>query len=70
METRRRSLVKAASYRLFATSLVFLLALLYTGELGSSVKIGLSAAIGKTILYYMWERVWNHIDWGLEDYPA
>lgn len=70
MATRRRSLAKAASYRLFATSLVFLLALLFTGEIGSSVKIGLSAAIGKTVLYYMWERVWNRIEWGLEDYPT
>lgn len=70
MQTRRRSVVKAASYRLFATSMVFLLALLYTGELGSSVKIGLSAAIAKTLLYYLWERVWNRVEWGLEDTPA
>ncbi len=70
MQTRRRSVVKAASYRLLATSMVFLLALLYTGELGSSVKIGLSAAIGKTLLYYLWERVWNRVQWGLEDSVA
>ena len=64
METRRRSLAKATSYRLFATTLVFLIAFLYTGEVGSSVKIGLSAAIAKTTLYYIWERVWSHVDWG------
>lgn len=51
---------------MFATSLVFLIALLYTGHLGASAKIGVSAAVAKTTLYYGWERLWNHIEWGLE----
>lgn len=67
MQTHRRSIVKAATYRLFATSVVFGIALLYTGELGSSAKIGLSAAVAKTVLYYVWERVWSNIQWGLEE---
>lgn len=66
METHRRSLVKAASYRLFATSMVFAIAFLYTGHLGSSAKIGVSAAVAKTGLYYFWERLWSNIGWGLE----
>lgn len=66
MATRRRSVAKAVSYRLFATSLVFLIAFLYTGQLGSSVKIGVSAAVAKTTLYYAWERLWNNINWGVE----
>jgi uncharacterized membrane protein len=64
METHRRSIVKAASYRLVATSLVFAIALLYTGELGSSAKIGVSAAVAKTTLYYLWERLWSNVTWG------
>ena len=67
MHTHRRSIVKAATYRLFATSLVFAIALLFTGELGSSAKIGVSAAIAKTALYYLWERLWTKITWGIED---
>jgi uncharacterized membrane protein len=67
VEKHRRSVVKAATYRLFATSLVLGIAFIFTGQLGSSVKIGLSAAIAKTTLYYLWERVWNNIDWGLEE---
>jgi len=31
MDKHRRSIVKAASYRLFATSLVFVVAFVYTG---------------------------------------
>lgn len=66
MDSHRRSVAKAVSYRVFATSLVFLIAFLYTGELGSSAKIGLSAAVAKTTLYYLWERLWSNIGWGLE----
>lgn len=64
VDTRRRSVVKAASYRVFATTLVFAIAFLYTGEFGSAAKIGVSAAVGKTILYYAWERLWSNIAWG------
>ncbi|ACV47103.1 MULTISPECIES: DUF2061 domain-containing protein [Halomicrobium] len=65
METHRRSILKAASYRLFATSVVFGVAVLFTGEFGASAKIGLSAAVAKTVLYYVWERQWSSIEWGL-----
>lgn len=67
MEKHSRSIVKAASYRIFATSLVFLIAFLYTGKLGSSVKIGGTAAVAKTTLYYFWERLWSNISWGIQE---
>jgi len=66
MEQHRRSVAKAISYRLFATSLVFGIALLYTGNLGNAAKIGVSAAVAKTALYYFWERLWSHTAWGIE----
>lgn len=65
-QSHRRSLVKATTYRLFATTLVFGIALLVTGGFAPAAKIGVTAAVGKTILYYVWERVWNRISWGLE----
>jgi uncharacterized membrane protein len=66
MEKHRRSLVKAATYRLFATSLVFTIAFLFTGNVGNAAKIGLSAAVAKTALYYGWERLWSNIRWGIQ----
>ena len=63
-ESHRRSVAKAASYRVFATGMVFTIAFLYTGEFGSAAKIGVSAAVGKTALYYAWERLWSNIEWG------
>ncbi|WP_435348700.1 DUF2061 domain-containing protein [Haloarchaeobius sp. HRN-SO-5] len=67
MEKHRRSILKATTYRLFATTLVFVIAFLFTGSVGSSAKIGLSAAVAKTGLYYAWERLWSNIHWGLEE---
>ncbi|MDL0137353.1 DUF2061 domain-containing protein [Halobacterium salinarum] len=43
---------------------MFTIAFLYTGEFGSAAKIGVSAAVGKTVLYYLWERLWSTISWG------
>jgi uncharacterized membrane protein len=70
MEQHRRSLVKAVTYRFFATSLVFLIAFLFTGNVGSSAKIGLAAAVAKTTLYYLWERLWSNIRWGVDQSSA
>jgi len=66
MEKHRRSIAKATTYRLFATSLVFGIAFIYTGNIGNAARIGLSAAVAKTALYYFWERLWSHITWGVE----
>lgn len=66
MEQHRRSVVKAMSYRLFATSLVFGIAFVQTGHLAAAAKIGVAAAVAKTSLYYLWERLWSNISWGRE----
>lgn len=66
MQKHRRSIVKAVTYRMFATMTVFLVAFAYTGQIGSSLKIGGTAAVAKTALYYTWERLWSNISWGLK----
>jgi uncharacterized membrane protein len=66
VEKHRRTVVKAASYRIFATMTVFLVSYLYTGNFASAASIGLTAAVAKTMLYYLWERLWSNISWGLQ----
>ena len=66
VEKHRRTVLKAASYRVFATMTVFAVSFAYTGSFSSAASIGLTAAVAKTMLYYMWERLWNNISWGLE----
>lgn len=64
--SHRRSVVKATSYRVFAMTMVFVIAFAYTGDISPAAKIGITAAVGKTALYYVWERVWNRITWGVD----
>lgn len=65
VEERKRTILKAATYRIFATMTVFLVSFLYTGNFASAASIGITAAIAKTLLYYTWERLWTNISWGL-----
>jgi len=34
-----------------------------------SITFTLSAAVAKTVLSYVWERLWSNIEWGLAE-PA
>lgn len=47
VEKHRRTVLKAASYRLFATLTVFAVSFLYTGSFKSAASIGLTAAAEK-----------------------
>jgi len=66
VEKHKRTILKAASYRVFATLTVFAVSFAYTGNFASAASIGLTAAVAKTMLYYVWERLWSNISWGLE----
>ena len=63
---KSRSLVKTISWRVIATTDTILIAWLLTGDL----KIGLSIAgieiVTKMILYYIHERGWSNLKWGLD----
>jgi len=64
MESHRRSIVKAISYRCFGTALTAGIALAYTQELKWAMAIGVSDAVIKTGFFYLHERAWNGIHFG------
>jgi uncharacterized membrane protein len=37
----------------------------FVGDLGSALNIGIVANVVKTVTYYVYERAWDHITWGL-----
>ena len=69
METRRRSLAKALSWRLFATLITMSVAYLLTGELGFAVEIGALDTLVKIAVYFLHERIWQRIRYGKIDTP-
>lgn len=64
---RKRSLVKTLSWRTIATTDTILIARLITGSWTVGFGIATIEVFTKMILYYLHERGWSSLDWGLED---
>lgn len=65
-EAHSRSLAKAASWRLLGSIDTFLLSWLFTNSVKAAGAIALTEVITKMALYYLHERVWSGIGWGLK----
>jgi uncharacterized membrane protein len=63
-ETKRRSIVKAITWRTMGTLDTILIAYFLTGEVKTAVSIGGIEIFTKMILYFFHERIWNMIKWG------
>lgn len=70
METKRRSLAKALSWRVIAWSITASVAYLFTGKVAFALSIGFADSLLKIFAYYMHERTWMSIDYGREPVPA
>lgn len=66
MESNRRSIAKALSWRILATAITTVLVYLLTGKGEFAAKVGLADTTLKFIIYFGHERLWNRIDYGRE----
>ena len=66
-ENKMRHLAKTVTWRMVGTADTMVLAWLLTGNPLTGVKIGLAELLTKMILYYIHERIWYRIDYGLID---
>lgn len=66
MVERKRHLAKAVSWRVFGSAFSFLAAVAVSRSI--KVGIGVSAAdfVSKIFLFYVHERVWYRIKWGVK----
>ncbi len=64
-----RSVIKALSWRFFATSTTFIISYFVTGSVGFAASISGIEIFAKILLYYLHERVWQFIDWRQEMPP-
>jgi len=63
-EARFRSIVKALTWRVIATSTTMALAYAVTGDLKVAGAIGMADLVIKLFFYYVHERAWGRIPWG------
>jgi len=66
-EAHLRSLAKAVSWRFIGSMDTFILSFLVTGNAVWAVSIASAEAVTKIILYYLHERAWRLVSWGLND---
>ena len=66
-DSKRRHLAKTFSWRFIGTLDTMLLAWFITGNPMTGLKIGMAEVITKMVLYYLHERAWYKVDYGLEN---
>jgi uncharacterized membrane protein len=60
----RRSLAKAATWRVTASADTFIISYIVTGEAGLAGAIAAVEVFTKVFIYYLHERIWNKVTWG------
>ena len=68
VETYRRSIAKALSWRVVATLITSLIVWLTTGKFDLAVKVGLFDTFLKFAAYFVHERLWARINFGRRRY--
>ena len=69
IDSHKRSVAKAISWRAAATLTTMGIVLLLTRKLVLMFEVGLLDIIAKLIFYYLHERVWGKIRWGKVQHP-
>jgi len=63
MESKKRTIIKAVSYRSLVTAILAVLSWIFTASIDQTALITILYAILATIGYYGHERLWNRISW-------
>lgn len=66
ISSKTRHLLKTVSYRIVGTIDTIIIAWIITDNPFAGLKIGVSEVGTKMFLYYLHERLWYHINFGLE----
>jgi uncharacterized membrane protein len=64
LDTKKRSMFKAVTWRVTGSLDTILLAYIFTGDLTVAASIGVAEVFTKMILYYFHERAWNRVLFG------
>jgi len=70
LESRKRHIGKTVTWRMVGTLDTMILAWIISGNPLTGLKIGISEVITKMVFYYIHERIWYRIDFGLKERSA
>ena len=63
-ETRRRSIAKSISWRVFAAAITSSVVYILKGKGDFAAKVGVVDTAVKLFIYFLHERVWDRINYG------
>lgn len=66
IEKNKRHIFKTITWRIIGTVDTMLLAWIITGSPITGIKIGFAEVVTKMLLYYLHERTWYQINYGIE----
>lgn len=64
MDSRRRSIIKAITWRILALLITIIISFAILGSWSLSIAIGIVTSLLKTLFYYIHERLWERTNWG------
>lgn len=64
-ESHTRSLIKAVSWRVFATFITMIITYMITHRVVFAIYVGLFEFVSKIALFYLHERIWHFIPFGM-----
>jgi len=68
-DKKRRTIVKTLTWRVIATLVTIEALYLISDDIWISIVVGLAINFIKSILYFVHERLWEHIGWGRKKHP-
>lgn len=66
-DTKVRSVVKTISWRITGSLSTLIISYVVLGSLTIASSIAIVQLIANTMLYFIHERAWARINWGLDD---
>lgn len=64
-ESHLRSIIKAVSWRIFATLITMFITFIITHRVTFAIYVGLFEFFSKIALFYFHERIWGFVQFGL-----
>ncbi len=64
-QTRSRAVAKTVCYRCFMFLITAAVTFLVTGAASEALAVGVATNALKTVTYYVYERTWDRISWGI-----
>ncbi len=69
-ETKKRSILKAFSWRTWATITTAIIVFIFTGEFALAITVGFIEVFAKMALYFFHERLWQKVNFGKKEIPS